>query len=123
MKLKNPKEIAEFREAGLRNQSGIDPITGLSILQPALDHDHDTGHCRGVLDIRTNSWEGKVKNAFKRTGVAALGADYTQSLRNLADYLEKDWTSNPIHPTHKTEDEKRLLRNKRARKKRLALKK
>ena len=86
------------------------------ILKPALDHDHATGRIRGVLDIRTNSWEGKVKNSFSRAGVAGLGADYVRSLRNLADYMEKDWTKNPLHPTYKTEDEKRLLRNKRAKK-------
>lgn len=115
-RLKNAKEIAKYRDLALKKQKNLDPITGLLILKPALDHDHATGKIRGVLDIRSNSWEGKVKNSFSRTGVAGLGADYVQSLRNLADYIEKDWTKNPLHPTYRTEDEKRVLKNRKAKK-------
>ena len=63
-RLKNAKEIAEYRDLALKKQKNLDPITGLLILKPALDHDHATGKIRGVLDIRSNSWEGKVKNSL-----------------------------------------------------------
>lgn len=36
----------------------------------------------------------------------------------IADFLVADYSMNPFHPNHRTEEEKRLSRNERARKKR-----
>ena len=33
----------------------------------------------------------------------------------IGAYLSRDYSANPFYPTHRTEDEKRELRNKRAR--------
>lgn len=89
-------------------------------LDPVLDHDHKTGAVRGVLHRGCNSLLGKVENNAGRYGVRDVFAfcagipNYLRShLTNITGYL---------HPTHKTDDEKRLLRNSRARKSR-ALKK
>ena len=75
----------------------------LTIGKPALDHDHNTGHCRGTLCQSCNVSEGKVKAgmAFRTTTTNLARRDPVQWLRNLADYLEKT-TANPsgyIHPT------------------------
>ena len=79
-----------------------------------LDHDHATGAVRGALHRGCNALLGKVENNYKRYGVksvAAFGA-------GLGQYLGKHITNvtGLLHPTHKTEDEKRLARNAKARK-------
>lgn len=117
-RLKRGVQLSDYRTLQTLKQANIDPITGLEILDPALDHDHASGKVRAVLDKRTNAWEGKVKNSFIRCGLRKIGADYISCLRNLADYLEQDYSRHPYHPDHKTADERRLTRNKRARKKR-----
>ena len=86
-----------------------------------LDHDHATGVIRGVLCNNCNGMEGQISNRANRAkrNITAL-----QWLRNLVGYLEtcEKAQSSLIYHTHKTEDQKRLLRNKRARNKRAAIK-
>ena len=115
MKRLTAKDLPAFRAKMLKTQKGIDPITSLPVVGPCLDHDHVTGIIRGVLGRACNSFEGKVSNAHRRTGLANQGADLSTCLRGMADYLE--WKSLAIlHPSHKTEDEKRVRRNLRAKK-------
>lgn len=88
---------------------------------PCLDHCHTTGAIRGVLCNNCNGKEGKIKtlaNACKRNGTSL------EFLQKLVAYLVKhSEPQNPyIHPTHKTDDEKRLARNKKARLARAKLK-
>jgi len=89
--------------------------------QPALDHDHATGHIRGVLCTNCNGMEGKIKNRVNR---AKRELSLIQWLENLLKYWKQH--NNPktvlIHPTHKTDDEKRLAINKKARLKRAQIK-
>ena len=122
MKLK-AKDIPAVRASLLKQQEGIDPITGLPIEVPCLDHDHGTGKVRGVLDRKSNAWEGKVRGAFIRVGLAKTQADYAECLRRLADYVSKDYLQSDTHPMHKTFLEKKLARNRKARLKRKRAKK
>jgi len=83
---------------------------------PHLDHCHKTGYVRGTLHKDCNILLGKIENYIKSMGKELstenrLGA----FLQNAFLYLEADYSSNPIYYTHKTEDEKRLRKNKRAR--------
>ena len=85
----------------------------ISVTEAVLDHDHATGHVRGVLHRGVNSLLGKIENNHKRYGVSlpmlrAMAPD-------IAAYIEQDYSANVLYPTHRTEDEKRELRNKRAR--------
>lgn len=83
---------------------------------PALDHDHDHGFIRGVLCMTCNGGEGKVRSAAIRYGGGTEG--YIEWLEKLAAYLKKHKEPQYpfIHPTHLTEDEKRIKRNAKARK-------
>lgn len=104
-----------YREAKLKEQGGRCAITGytISAAEAVLDHCHTTGHVRGVLHRGVNSLLGKIENNHKRYGVRL------PMLRAMApavaEYLTQDYSGNPLHYTHRTEDEKRELRNKRAR--------
>ncbi|WP_397473765.1 endonuclease domain-containing protein [Pusillimonas sp.] len=95
-------------------QGGKSPITGLPITDPVYDHCHKTGMLRAVLNRWENSILGRLENWANRLGG---GVDPIAFLRGVADYIEfhQKYPSNILHPTYKTEAEKRDLRNKRAR--------
>ena len=108
-------KLKEWREAQWEAQGRRCALTGytISLAEAVADHDHATGHIRGVIHRGANSLLGKLENSYRRYGVSlpmvyALG-------RNLEAYLSQDHTVRPHYPTHRTEDEKRELRNKRAR--------
>jgi hypothetical protein len=67
---------------------------------------------RGTLHRSCNSLLGKVENNAARFGIKSLPA----FLHGCAGYLQRHATNitGLIHPTHKTDDEKRLARNKKA---------
>ncbi len=67
---------------------------------------------RGTLHRSCNALLGKVENNSARFGVKNLSA----FLHGAASYLQKHSTNitGLIHPTHKTDDEKRIARNKKA---------
>lgn len=79
---------------------------------PVLDHCHTTGAVRGTLHRSCNSLLGKVENNAARFGIKNLSA----FLHGAAGYLQRHSTNitGLIHPTHKTADEKRIARNKKA---------
>ena len=85
----------------------------ISVTAAVLDHDHATGHVRGVLHRGVNSLLGKIENNHKRYGVSL--PMLRAMAPAIADYIERDYSANVFYPTHRTEDEKRELRNKRAR--------
>jgi len=79
-----------------------------------LDHDHDTGFIRGAIHNSCNGIEGKIKVIARRSHAGVQPYEY---MIGLGKYLEKHSTPqvNILHPTHKTADEKRLERNRKAR--------
>lgn len=92
-------------------------LVPFSKIQPrniCLDHCHSSGYVRNVLCRNCNGNLGRLCNLATRSkkNLTQLGW-----LRNALEFLE--YHSVPrtkyIHPAHKTEEEKRLLRNKRAR--------
>lgn len=112
-------QIKAVREQMLKNQGGKCALTGLPLApdKAVLDHCHKTGHVRGVIHRGVNSLLGKLENNMARYGVShtelyAMG-------RGLDAYLRANYFNNPLHPTHKSEDEKRIRRNTLARKRRV----
>lgn len=90
-RLKDSKDAAKYRNELLKKQNNIDPIIGITITKPVLDHYHDKNqHCREVLQNEVNAFEGKVVNSYKRMLGHLTDMPIQEVLRNLADYLEKN---------------------------------
>ena len=120
------KHIPIVRERLRKAQGSICPLCKgkmtATTKKPALDHDHQTGFIRDTLCLNCNGIEGKVFNLARR---AKHKLTTTQWLENLVAYHkrhEEPQHGGVIHPTHKTEAEKRLARNLKAQKKRAAAK-
>lgn len=80
-----------------------------------LDHCHKSGYVRGVLCRNCNGVLGKVENLATR---AKKDRTHLSWLENAVSFLQSHSKAPVypyIHPTHKTENEKRVLRNKKAR--------
>lgn len=105
--------LEPYRNKLLKEQNGLDPITGQTITDPVVDHDHSTGAVRAVLQRWNNGVLGRVENWAGRIGG---GIDPVLYLRAVADYLEfhQKYPRDVTYHTHRTADEKRVLRNKRA---------
>lgn len=113
---------ALLKQQGYRCPICTGPMTASSKKRPALDHCHTTGFLRDVVCINCNGVEGKVFNLARR---AKAGLTVEEWLRNLLSYYERHSTpqhGGVLHHTHKTEEEKRLARNAKARKARAKLK-
>lgn len=116
------REVPVVKAAIHRNrQGGKCPLCDepFPVKDVCLDHDHVTGQVRGALCRNCNGIEGKIKNLVVRGRRGKPMEDYLGRL--ILYWLQ--YKENPnqfLYPTHKTEDEKRVLRNTRARKKRAA---
>lgn len=108
----------------LAEQGGVCPLCRQTIPDgmACLDHDHTTGEIRGVLCRNCNGIEGRIRN---RVTSAKRKLSSIEWLNNLLEYwkLHRVSQHHLLHPTFKTDDEKRLLRNARARTRRAAAKK
>lgn len=111
-------EVAGVRQALADKQGNRCAICQQPLSRPVLDHDHSTGAVRATLHAGCNSLLGKVENNYKRYGVSNLAA----FLAGTAAYLQRHSINQTglLHNTHKDEDERRELRNKRAREARAA---
>lgn len=116
-------QITQFKKELLKNQDHLCGICNIDLSDMptrniCLDHCHATGYVRKVLCRNCNSIEGKIYNLCNR------------GKRNLSvsDYLLKVFyhhiapTTSVLHPLYKTEDEKKLQRNTKARKARAVAK-
>ena len=106
-------EIAVVRERLANAQNGRCELCKLPLTKPVLDHDHVTGAVRGTLHNGCNALLGKLENNYKRYGVVSLPA----FANGVAAYLQRHMTNQTgwLHPTYRTEDEKRIRRNTKAR--------
>lgn len=112
-------EVLNYKRTLWDKQHGICPLClgnlGTDMSKIALDHDHVTGECRGLLHLACNKTEGVIFRAVATWG--RQGRDYgetTAYLLRLVDYLNNSKTG-IIYHLHKDENEQRELRNKRAR--------
>jgi hypothetical protein len=116
-------EVAQYRATMLREQDGHCALCGDRIEAgevAVLDHDHKTGHCRGVLHRGCNSMLGVIENG--RARYSLLGGRLGRMLGRVFNYIHAIHEHRPLHPTHRTADEKRVRTNKRAAARRAAKK-
>lgn len=116
MKRLKSKEIKEWRNKLLKKQKGVCLLCGEELLEEeaVLDHCHVTGHIRGALHSGCNRAEGKAINWIYRT----KSNDPVDFAKRLVKHWKKDYSKLPLHPSHKTAEEKREARNAKARKQR-----
>lgn len=110
-------EVAAVTTALVKAQGGLCAVCGERFTnwdKPVLDHDHNTGRVRGALHNSCNGTEGRVKKIAQRGHKGVSSADF---VIGLGKYLDKHQTPQTqlIHPEHKSEDQKREARNKKAR--------
>lgn len=87
-----------------------------------LDHSHEQGNVRGVLHRSCNSGLGKLDNAVGRWISKSMKyEDIIPMLENILDYYKQPH-HDIIYYNHLTEDEKRLQRNTKERKRRAEIK-
>lgn len=121
-------QVKALTEALLKRQGYRCPICGGSLSArskktPALDHDHGTGYIRDVLCVNCNGIEGKVHNLVRRLGKDVCKLEAMNAIREYWIRHSTPQHNGIFHHTHKTEEEKRLARNARARKLRAQRKK
>lgn len=97
--LYTPKDVAQERHRLYILQEGVDPILKEKVPYESTtcDHDHTLQNTRAALHRQTNSFEGRVTNAYKRGLAWLTDLALPDILRNLADYLEVDYSNNPLH--------------------------
>lgn len=119
-------QIAGVRQSMLDAQGGRCALchTPTASSGACLDHDHTTGFLRAVLCRNCNGIEGKIKNLARR---GQRKYDHKWFIARLLAYWEEHDDAIPehglIHPTFKSDEEKRLRTNKMARARRAATKK
>ena len=79
-----------------------------------LDHDHQTGAVRSVLCRNCNGMEGKVYNRANQAKRGNTARYWLERLLKYYTYHETNRTG-LLHPTHKTDEEKRIERNRKER--------
>jgi hypothetical protein len=90
--LYNTKDTTRIRELLLKEQEGLDLLTGLPIpeKQAVTDHKHDSEQfVRGVLHRQSNASLGKLEGIWTRYLSYWYPYDLPTFLRQAADYIEK----------------------------------
>lgn len=125
MKL-STSQLKPVRDKIRADQKALCALCGLHVTtaDAVLDHCHASGFIRGVLHRSCNSLLGVLENNRVRFGLrneeqfaAFLGGALLYIVKHQIPQCQI------VHPTFKTEEEKRLARNAKARKVRAATKK
>lgn len=113
IKVYREKVLKEVEEAG----AGVVtcpllkcPLDTHKAVSPVLDHDHQSGLCRSVISLNSNSWLGRIENSWYRFCDKHTDLTLSEALRNVADYLEVDYSNNPEHPEHRAKAKRRVRR-------------
>lgn len=109
-------DVADLRNAMLSDQAYRCALCGTSLdpAEAALDHCHTSGRVRGVLHTSCNILLGKVENFVGRYGRRLVTEGRLPgALGGMYEYMQDDYTDNPLHYKHKTPTDKLRLKYKR----------
>lgn len=116
-------QLKPVRDKIRADQKGLCALCSqpVSVADAVLDHCHTHGFIRGTLHRSCNSLLGVLENNRKRFGLGDDAA-FAAFMAGAGAYIVKHITpqTRMVHPTFKTEEEKRLARNAKARKARAA---
>ena len=118
------ERLTTAQAKALREQATVCELCGGAFTAtnpPVLDHDHATGQVRGVLHRGCNAMLGVIENGRARYILRDLPR-LVRFLKAIPEYVMRRRPDAPLYPLHRTADEKRLLRNKRAKAARAARK-
>lgn len=101
------KELAEWRSSHC-----VCPVLERRVTKPELDHDHQSGRVRATLQGEANAMVGKCENIYRGFLSGKTELSLPDVLRNIADYLEADYRSQPLHPAHRKALRGRFMRLK-----------
>lgn len=116
-------QLKDVRQKLIKEQKGLCPLCGRNLLnlrpkQRAVDHDHAftgpaAGAIRAVLCLNCNGNEGRI---LRRVNSSKHNLNRIEWLENLLNYWKKHTTNQTglIHHTWKSPEERRLLKNKKA---------
>lgn len=109
-------KVKAVRERMLAEQGGVCALCAepVSSDEAVLDHDHSTGRVRGVLHRGCNAMLGHLENNRPRHKLTSLPR-FARFLSRIVEYIYRRRDDALLYPTYRTADEKRDLRNKRAR--------
>ena len=92
--IRNSKEIAELREI-LGNTCEV--VKG-ETSSPVIDHSHEDGSVRGVLDFKVNILEGRFLKLFTKMQIERdFGIDFPTFLVNMGTYLQQEPKDTRLH--------------------------
>jgi len=83
------------------------PISGVTMTDSALDHNHATGMVRGVIDRQANAFMGRIESAYKRLSLEVRQKPLPEMLRAVASFLEQPDTD-VLHPVGARDNIKRF---------------
>lgn len=121
MKRLKPKEIAEHKKKLVAQQGGKCGLCGIDLSTVptrdiCLDHDHKNGHVRAALCRNCNGIEGKIYNLANRGKRGHTLPRFVELLLAYWDRHNPEGRTDLVyHPNHRTDDEKRVERNRKAR--------
>ena len=112
------REVADYRLQLLQAQGGLCALCNHVIMpgQAVLDHDHATGHIRGVLHRGCNALEGQIINSLPRNQITP------EQLQEIFQrWITYHMIQRPeLHPTYRTAEEKRARQRRRAQQRKAA---
>jgi hypothetical protein len=106
------KDIAQVRSDLLIQQCGLCGLCGEAIEpgRAVLDHDHVSGHIRGVLHRGCNALEGQIVNALPRNLITP--ERLAEIFRRWAQYHQD--LKPMLHPRHRSPGSKPKKRRKKS---------
>lgn len=113
MNLLKRSKIKAYREEARKEEDDICPLLEVDFdtdyaTRACLDHSHtiprngynnsQCGRVRGVLSSTANMLLGRLEKLWYKYANRHTHITFSNFLRNVADYLERDSSQNPVHP-------------------------